>query len=51
MSAKSIAPGVGEKAPDFLVATSAGEISLHRLAAQHEKLILTTQDSYRYHPN
>ena len=51
MSTEAIAREVGEKAPDFLVATSAGEISLHQLAAQHNKLILTTQDSYRYHPN
>ena len=51
MIAKSKAPQVGAKAPEFLIETSDGKVSLHRLAAQHEKLILTTQDSYRYHPN
>jgi len=51
MIAKPEAPGVGVKAPDFLIETSDGSFPLHRLAAQHEKLILTTQDSYRYHPN
>ena len=45
------APRVGEKAPEFLIETSDGGFPLHQLAAQHEKLILTTQDSYRYHPN
>jgi hypothetical protein len=26
-------------------------VPLHQLAAEHKKLVLTTQDSYRYHPN
>ena len=51
MSFKSRAPRVGVKAPDFLVDTPDGRLPLHQLAARHEKLILTTQDSYRYHPN
>lgn len=44
-------PRVGEKAPEFLIETPDGRFPLHELAARHEKLILTTQDSYRYHPN
>jgi hypothetical protein len=44
-------PRVGEKAPEFLIETSDGELPLSELAARHEKLILTSQDSYRYHPN
>jgi hypothetical protein len=51
MIAKPNAPRVGEKAPEFLFETSNGSLSLHQLAARHKKLILTTQDSYRYHPN
>jgi hypothetical protein len=51
MIAKAKAPRVGVKAPEFVIDTPDGRFSLHRLAAQHEKLILTTQDSYRYHPN
>lgn len=42
---------IGVKAPEFLIETPDGRIPLHQLAARHEKLILTTQDSYRYHPN
>jgi hypothetical protein len=34
-----------------LIETADGRFSLHQLAAQHENLILTSQDSYRYHPN
>ena len=44
-------PQVGERAPDFLIETADGRFLLNQLAAQHEKLILTSQDSYRYHPN
>jgi hypothetical protein len=51
MIAKAKAPEVGVKAPEFVIETADGRIPLHQLAAQHEKLILTTQDSYRYHPN
>jgi hypothetical protein len=51
MIAKPKMPWVGAKAPEFFIETSDGRYSLHRLAAQHKKLVLTTQDSYRYHPN
>jgi len=44
-------PGLGVKAPEFLIATPGGGLTLHQLATRHEKLVLTTQDSYRYHPN
>lgn len=42
---------VGATAPDFLIETADGSMPLHRLAARCAKLVLTTQDSYRYHPN
>ena len=48
---ESKGPRVGEKAPELLIETPDGGFSLHQLAARHEKLILTTQDSYRYHLN
>jgi hypothetical protein len=51
MIAEPNSPRVGVKAPEFLVETPGGGIPLHQLAARHEKLVLTTQDSYRYHPN
>jgi hypothetical protein len=51
MIAKPKEPRVGAKAPEFLIDTPDGRFPLHRLAARHGKLILTTQDSYRYHPN
>ena len=51
MSAEANGPLVRAKAPEFLIATSDGRLPLHQLAARHEKLVLTTQDSYRYHPN
>ena len=44
-------PEVGVKAPEFFIETADGGLSLHQLAAWHKNLILTTQDSYRYHPN
>jgi hypothetical protein len=44
-------PGLGAKAPEFLIETPDGTVPLHELAARHEKLVLTSQDSYRYHPN
>lgn len=44
-------PRVGAKAPEFLIETANGRFLLNQLAARHEKLILTSQDSYRYHPN
>ena len=42
---------IGSKAPEFFIATADGRVSLHQLAGRHKKLVLTTQDSYRYHPN
>jgi hypothetical protein len=48
---KENAPQLGTKVPEFLVETSAGRSPLQQLAARHQKLVLTTQDSYRYHPN
>ena len=51
MIARTNGPRIGVKAPEFLVETPNGRIPLHQLAARHEKLILTSQDSYRYHPN
>jgi hypothetical protein len=50
MNDKLEAARMGAKTPDFLVQT-AGKLSLHQLAARYERLVLTTQDSYRYHPN
>ena len=42
---------VGMKAPEFFIETRDWRLSLHQLAARHKHLVLTTQDSYRYHPN
>lgn len=44
-------PEVGLKAPEFFIDTGDGRFSLHQLAARHRNLVLTSQDSYRYHPN
>lgn len=51
MSDQIKGPEVGDKAPEFFIATAEGKVSLYQLAARHENLVLTTQDSYRYHPN
>ena len=51
MIAKSNGPRVGAKAPEFLIATPDGSLHQHQLAARYKKLVLMTQDSYRYHPN
>ncbi|HWH78564.1 MAG TPA: hypothetical protein VNT76_14380 [Candidatus Binatus sp.] len=51
MIANMNSPHVGTKAPEFFVDTPGGRLPLQQLAAQHKKLVLTTQDSYRYHPN
>lgn len=51
MIVKPQAPRVGVEAPEFLVETPVGSIPLHQVAARYEKFVLTTQDSYRYHPN
>jgi hypothetical protein len=44
-------PRVGENAPEFRIETPDGQLPLSQVAARHENLILTSQDSYRYHPN
>jgi hypothetical protein len=51
MNTKPSGAQVGAKAPDFTIETVDGKLPLHQLAARYQKLILTTQDSYRYHPN
>jgi peroxiredoxin len=51
MTAEPNALRVGDKAPEFAIATVDRETTLHRLAARYKQLVLTTQDSYRYHPN
>jgi len=51
MSADLNVPQVGMKAPEFFIDTADGRRSLHQLAARHGNLVLTSQDSYRYHPN
>lgn len=51
MAAKTIVPQVGLKAAEFFIETADGRLALHQLAARYKNLILTTQDSYRYHPN
>ena len=51
MTEKTDSLDVGARAPDFFIEAPEGRLSLHRLAAQHEHLVLTSQDSYRYHPN
>ena len=42
---------VGDKAPEFLINTTHGKLPVSQLAARCERLALTSQDSYRYHPN
>ena len=44
-------PAVGEKAPNFAIQLPAGKATAHELAARHKRLVITTQDSYRYHRN
>ena len=51
MNTKPKGTRVGVKAPEFLIETPHGRLPLQHLAARHEKLVLTTQDSYRYHRN
>ncbi len=42
---------VGDTAPEFFIETAHSRLLVSQLAARCEKLILTSQDSYRYHPN
>ncbi len=51
MNEKTNGPDVGVKAPEFFIGTPDGRFSLHQLAAKHVNVVLTSQDSYRYHPN
>jgi len=51
MNTRATGPQIGANAPEFLVDAPEGRLPLHQLAARREKLVLTTQDSYRYHPN
>ena len=44
-------PDVGERAPEFFVKVGSDRLALSQLAARHNKLAVTSQDSYRYHPN
>lgn len=44
-------PDVGDRAPEFFVKVGRDRLPLSQLAASHDKLVLTSQDSYRYHPN
>jgi len=50
MTAESKVAQVGLKAPEFFI-DAGGGVSLQQLAARHRNLVLTSQDSYRYHPN
>jgi hypothetical protein len=44
-------PDVGDLAPEFFVAVGNGRLALSQLTARRDKLVLMSQDSYRYHPN
>ena len=43
-------PQVGDRAPDFLIETPDGRVTLSTIAGRFEKLILISHDRYRYHP-
>jgi len=51
MNAAIERPEAGMKAPEFSIETRDGRLPLRQLAARYKSLVLTTQDSYRYHPN
>ena len=51
MSSEQRGPEVGGRAPQFFVKVGSDKLTLSQLAARHDKLVLTSQDSYRYHPN
>ena len=42
---------VGERAPEFFIEGALGRLTLSRLAARVDKLILISQDSYQFHSN
>jgi len=45
------APKVGDRAPDFLIYAPLGDqlLRLHELASRAGRVVLVSQDSYRYH--
>jgi len=51
MSNEQSGPEVGDLAPEFIVELGDDRSALSDLAARSEKLVLLSQDSYRYHPN
>ncbi|HEY7164130.1 MAG TPA: hypothetical protein VIB79_06185 [Candidatus Binatia bacterium] len=44
-------PETGDRAPEFMLEVAGRMLPLGELASRRQKLILTSQDSYRYHPN
>jgi len=44
-------PEVGDLAPEFTVEVGHDRLAMSNIAARCKKLILLSQDSYRYHPN
>jgi len=44
-------PEVGDLAPEFTVEVGDDRLAMSNIAARCKKLILLSQDSYRYHPN
>jgi hypothetical protein len=44
-------PEVGDRAPEFYIKVGSDRLALSQLAARYDKLVLMSQDSYRYHPN
>ena len=51
MAEETKVPQVGMKAPEFFIDTADGRYPLNQLASRHRNLVVTSQDSYRYHPN
>ena len=50
MSRDNVGPQIGDRAPEFFIDTREGKIPLSALAIRYQKLIVVSQDSYRYHP-
>jgi hypothetical protein len=46
-----VGPEVGDRAPEFVLSGDNDTARLSDFAARHERTVLTTQDSYRYHRN
>ena len=51
MGKRKRGPEVGDRAPEFFVNVENDRLALSQLALRHDKLVITSQDSYRYHPN